>query len=101
MADNQRSVPVADLCAIIEERNVDPHGNVKAVDRFVELCPLWRTEKGNLSGTLHSEPVQWRSPGVMRRLVIRMRTTPSERSEPQRGHDPRQGAPDSSYGPGY
>jgi hypothetical protein len=58
---------------------VVPGGNEK--DEWVELGPVWRTEKGNLTFTLRTEPLAWRDIRTPRRIVITQASEP--KSEPQ------------------
>lgn len=55
--------PVADACAVVgagEQTN------------FIELGPVWISAKGNLTFTMHTEPLAWRD-GYPRRIVISQR----------------------------
>lgn len=55
-----------------------PAGDAAAVvtdgdeTHFIDLGPVWVTEKGNLTFTMHAEPLAWRA-GAPRRVVIRPR----------------------------
>ena len=57
--------PVGDAAAVLDGEETH------AV--FVDLGPVWLTEKGNLTFTMHAEPLAWRDAGAPRRVVIRPR----------------------------
>lgn len=67
-----------------EERKA-PWGNAQAViqardesekDRWIDLGPVWQNESGSFSFTLESEPLAWRNPNTVRRIVIQKRREP-------------------------
>ena len=80
MANDNNSAPVADLVAMVPDR--DQEGKIRVTEngehrqQFVTICPLWRAQSGtgNLSGTLQSEPIAWKNPNVPRRLLVQFRS---------------------------
>lgn len=57
--------PVGDAMAMIErDRNKTD---------FAPLGPVWLSERGNLTLTMLSEPLEWRNPQTRRTILIRMR----------------------------
>jgi hypothetical protein len=50
---------------------------------WVELGPVWKSDKGALTLTLQVEPLHWREYSEERRIVIRERETEQARSERQ------------------
>ena len=62
MLPRKKKEPVADIVAIIVNDNNEP--------MFIPIGMLWQSRKGNLSGSIDSEPVQWVA-GKERRISIR------------------------------
>ena len=60
----KRKEPVADIVAVIVNESNEP--------MFIPIGMLWQSRKGNLSGSIDAEPVQWVA-GKDRRISIRPR----------------------------
>lgn len=67
-----------------ERSNAQPEGDALAVlpyinaqgekdSRMVELGPVWRSERGNLTFRLDMMPLAWLDPNHPRTIVIKMR----------------------------
>lgn len=57
--------PAAKVVAAIDNPNGGPPKSL-----YIEIGILWTTDKGALSGVIHSEPVAWRDPKCPRNILI-------------------------------
>jgi len=58
--------PWGDAYAIKPARDADK-------DQWLQLGPVWESERGNFSFTLDLEPLHWRQAGAERRIIITRR----------------------------
>ena len=67
--ENKNRAPEADALAVIPYVTADGERDT----RMVELGPVWRSERGNLTFKLQLWPLQWDDPQHDRTIVIKMR----------------------------
>lgn len=67
--ERQNAAPVGDALAVIPYVNAQG----KKDTRMLELAPVWRSERGNLTFKLDLFPLQWLDPQHPRTIVIKMR----------------------------
>jgi len=65
----QNRGPEGDALAIIPTINASGEKDTLTL----ELGPVWRSDKGNLTFKLHLFPLQWLDPNHPRTIVIKMR----------------------------
>lgn len=67
--EQQNRQPEADALAVLPFTTADGERD----SRMVELGPVWRSERGNLTFRLQLWPLQWDDPAHDRTIVIKMR----------------------------
>lgn len=78
MSGDQNAAPWGDAFA---PKEVGSGQQKKTI--WVELGPVWISDKGAFTFTLNVEPLHWREYSEDRRIVIRKRETEQERSARQ------------------
>lgn len=67
--ERSNAAPVGDALAVLPYVN----SNKEKDTRMLELAPVWRSERGNLTFKLDMFPLQWLDPLHPRTIVIKMR----------------------------